>query len=351
MKALSNDALWAAMTPAQSTATPKPTPERVVGTTVGLTEMDVALDDVITASTVDESLVQAVAILQPEKPPSTAVQPAMPKPVAASADVSQQAFCLDHVQQIAPGTFPNQPRVAGHQLPGTISNLKHLLDVYGITVRYDVIKKKLRITLPGNSGTADNADNVALTTIISLAAQNGLPIGQALDYVVVLGDRNAYNPVAEWITSKRWDGKDRRPEMYATITAREGFPGHLKERLIYRWQLSAVAAALVVVGFKARGVLTLQGAQGLGKTSWVRSLVTDEVLREMVVKVDHHMDGGNKDSILGAITHWIVEVGELDSSFKKDIARLKGYLTTTRCAGPTPTPSPSIKDAPSFAPP
>jgi predicted P-loop ATPase len=28
-----------------------------------------------------------------------------------------------------------------------------------------------------------------------------------------------------------------------------------------------------------------------------------------------------------AITHWIVELGELDSSFKKEIARLKAFLT------------------------
>ena len=58
------------------------------------------------------------------------------------------------------------------------------------------------------------------------------------------------------------------------------------------------------------------------------SLVPDLLLREMVVKVDHHLDGSNKDSIIGAVTHWLVEIGELDSSFKKDIARLKGVLTS-----------------------
>ena len=89
-----------------------------------------------------------------------------------------------------------------------------------------------------------------------------------------------------------------------------------------------MAAACKPSGFKARGVLTFQGPQGLGKTSWVSALVSDEALREMVIKVDHHLDGANKDSILGAISHWIVEIGELDSSFKKDIARLKGFLTS-----------------------
>lgn len=76
-------------------------------------------------------------------------------------------------------------------------------------------------------------------------------------------------------------------------------------------------------------MLTLQGKQGLGKTTWGRSLVPDSPLREEVVKLDHHLDGG-KDSQIGAITHWIVEIGELDSSFRKDIARLKGFLTNDR---------------------
>jgi putative DNA primase/helicase len=75
-------------------------------------------------------------------------------------------------------------------------------------------------------------------------------------------------------------------------------------------------------------VLTFQGAQGIGKTRWVLSLVPDDSLREMLVKDGHHLDAGNKDSILGAVTHWIVELGELDSTFKKDMARLKGFLTS-----------------------
>ena len=49
-----------------------------------------------------------------------------------------------------------------------------------------------------------------------------------------------------------------------------------------------------------------------------------------MLKLDHHLDAGNKDSIITAVCHWIVEIGELDSSFKKDIARLKGFLTADR---------------------
>ncbi len=53
----------------------------------------------------------------------------------------------------------------------------------------------------------------------------------------------------------------------------------------------------------------------------------DAELRDAVVKVDHHLDANNKDSILGACCHWLCEIGELESSMKKEVARLKGVLT------------------------
>lgn len=258
-------------------------------------------------------------VSNPLSPSGTTQPPTQPDIVPLRSKVPAKA--------LEPQAFPNSPKGQSNLLPCTIPNLAHLLKSYGIHPRYNIIKKKLEIRIPDSITTTDNADNVALTHIISLAALNGLPSGQIPAYVEVLGDDNAYNPVAEWINIKPWDGIDRLPEIYATLETQPDYPRVLKDRLIYRWLLSAVAAALKPRGFKARGVLTLQGAQGIGKTSWLKALVTDPVLRETVIKVDHHLDGNNKDSILSAIAHWLVEIGELDSSFRKDIARLKGFLT------------------------
>jgi len=237
---------------------------------------------------------------------------------------------LDNPKPLDSASFPDQPRNGSNQPPQTIANTSHLTAGYNITIRYDVIRKKLKIIIPGNSGTPDNADNIALAIIFSLANLNGMPVGQIPSFLEVIGDRNQFNPVADWILCKSWDGVDRLIPLYATLVQRDDFPEDLKNTLIYRWLLSAVAAALRPGGFKARGVLTLQGPQSIGKTSWISALVPDEILREGVIKLDHHLDAGNKDSIITAVCHWIVEIGELDSSFKKDIARLKGFLTSDR---------------------
>lgn len=228
------------------------------------------------------------------------------------------------------GSFPDQSRDGSRQTTATIANLVYMLNAYGITARYNIIRKKMFITIPGVSGTPDNADNVAIAHIISLANLNAMPVGHILSFLEVIADENQFNPVADWIASKPWDGVNRLTDFYATLVHRADYPEHLKQALMYRWLISAVAAALKPSGFKARGVLTLQGPQLIGKTSWISSLVSDSVLNETVLKLDHHLDAGNKDSLITAVAHWIVEIGELDSSFKKDIARLKGFLTADR---------------------
>ena len=267
--------------------------------------------------------------LNPNRPPTSPAEitPPAQKPGGEGQVLSvESAGRAVRMNPVDWATFPDQP-TAGGAPPMTIPNLKHLLDAMGITARYNVVKKKPEITIPGHVGTDENSDNVSLTHVISLVAKCGLSTGQVSSFVAALADANAYNPVADWIDSQPWDGTDRLPEFYATLTETADYPRELKYILVRKWLLSGTAAALMPKGFRNRGVLTLQGSQGLGKTQWVASLVPEGSLRNSVVKLDHHLDAYNKDSIIGAAAHWICEIGELDSSMKRDVARIKGVLT------------------------
>lgn len=232
-------------------------------------------------------------------------------------------------QPIDPRSFPHHvesPMGSAHP-PATIQNVAHLMTSYGIEARYNVIKKKLDITIPRLSGSPENFPNVAINYMTSLATLNGIATGQIANYVDALGDSNQFNPVADWITSKPWDGKDRLHDLFATLTTQPDFSQSLRDTLVHRWLLSATSAALLPAGFYGRGVLTLQGPQSIGKTSWFSRLIADRMLRDDALLLGHHLDAGNKDSLVTAVSHWIVEIGELDSSFKKDVARLKGFIT------------------------
>jgi predicted P-loop ATPase len=252
---------------------------------------------------------------------SPGLNDAQRKPVSTAIQLAPQ----EHVIKLV--AFPDEGN--GQQYtPATIPNLDAILKAHGIVVQYNLIKKRAYVTIPGHQGTIDNAAEVTLAKVISLAASYNMPIGTVPMFLDAIADENAFNPAADWIRSKPWDGENRLPALYDTIQVRDGYPTWLRDLLLRKWMLSAAAAALMPSGFKSRGVLTLQGKQGIGKTSWLKSLIDEPELRDDIVKVDHHLDPSNKDSVMTATSHLLVEIGEVDSSFKKDIARLKGFLTS-----------------------
>src|SRR5690606_6767655 len=148
--------------------------------------------------------------------------------------------------------------------------------------------------------------------------------------ITYLSDQNQYNPVAEWITSKTWDGIPRMQSLYDTVVAvdQDTDPRvmELKETLIKRWMMSAIAGAFLPDGVSAAGVLVFQGEQYLGKTKWFKSLVPEQLglLKDgMLLRPD------DKDSVKQICSFWLVELGELDSTFRKsDIAALKSFITS-----------------------
>lgn len=81
-------------------------------------------------------------------------------------------------------------------------------------------------------------------------------------------------------------------------------------------------------GIFTKGVLIFQGEQSIGKTSWFKKLLPNPVN-------EYFLEGAtlaptNKDSISRVTSHGIVELGEADSTMKKDIAALKAFLTSNK---------------------
>ncbi|GGA14816.1 VapE domain-containing protein [Dyella caseinilytica] len=210
----------------------------------------------------------------------------------------------------------------------TVTNMQHMLSHYDFTVRYDVIRKRIDINYPGMTAMVENQQSVALATVRSLCAKNSLPKQDAAEHLIHISNmpENLWNPVADFIRSRPWDGRSRFSDLLATVEPRSDYDLDLWEILLRRWLISAVAAALKPSGFMSKGVLVFQGAQSVGKTSWFRSLVPAE-MRDLI-KVDAMIDPQNKDTVISAISHWLVELGELDGTLRRaDIARLKGFIS------------------------
>jgi hypothetical protein len=204
----------------------------------------------------------------------------------------------------------------------TIENLSEVCSRLNLTIRYNVISKEEEIIIPHEQFSVDNYGNASLAWLASWCARFRMPTEKLTDFVTYLADQNQYNPVAEWIVSKPWDGKTRLPDLCATIKSTDE---PLKEILIKRWLLSAVAAAFEPEGVSAHGVLVLQGDQYLGKTKWFKQLVPAHL---GVVQDGMMLRPDDRDSVKQVCSFWLVELGELDATFRKsDIAALKSFIT------------------------
>lgn len=239
-------------------------------------------------------------------------QEVIPEPIAAPEIISDYHSPLPHINP--------KGKPITH-----IDNLREILYRLGVIVRYNVITKEDEILIPGQSFTMDNKANASLAWIESECSRFEFTTSKVSEFIVYLADQNLYNPVAAWIESRPWDGTVRLPDLYDTIFCKNNADNEFKEILMFRWLLSAVAGAFSPVGVAAPGILVFQGDQYLGKTKWFKSLVPEEM---DLVKDGFILDPSNKDSVEQACSFWMVELGELDATFKKsDIAALKAFIT------------------------
>jgi len=213
----------------------------------------------------------------------------------------------------------------------TTTNLRYLLQRYGITAYYDQILKQDVITIPDKQMTGDLSDNAKFSYIESIIARNELP-ASTINHLVEIYAENTCNPIKDWITSKPWDGITRLPLFYNTVHVQDDKIQYRND-LLRMWLVQCVAAMdgaeSSPIKHKQRKyecVLTFQSGQGCFKTSWVRALVPDEYREYVVDGMILNLD--EKDSIKKALSAWIVELGELEGTFRKsDISKLKAFMS------------------------
>jgi len=207
----------------------------------------------------------------------------------------------------------------------TRENLEVLLGRLGVVVRYNVISKATEVVIPEAFYSRDNKDNASLGHILSECEKARMPTKFVSQFLLMIADANAHNPVATWVESVPWDGVSRLGQFYNTVDCGGQMDQGLKELLMRKWLVQAIGAAFAPHGIAAQGILTFTGPQNIGKTTWFNRLAPEGL---SVIHTGHTLDVRSKDSQLIALKFWIVELGEVDATFRKsDMAALKSYVT------------------------
>lgn len=218
----------------------------------------------------------------------------------------------------------------------TDKNLDRLLQKYYFMIGYDMIAKQVSVEHNELNANVDNVIDTSLSLISSYAERDGLPRGIAKEHLNALClNKYDFNPMVSMVEDamKEYDGKDYIAEFVDAIKVNSTY--EYKYETVKRWSIGGVAAwyhdKSVLKNpdakLKFENVLCLLGAQGLNKTKLLSELLNfdgyDKYFKEGV-----KLNPSDNDSVKQAVSYGIVELGELDATFRKsDIADLKAFFS------------------------
>lgn len=174
-------------------------------------------------------------------------------------------------------------------------------------------------------------DDIFMSEIYLLMEDKKFNQRQVDNAVAVIAKRNAYHPIRDYLLNIEWDGQKHCSRMVTHLHGDNplvnGVPLHYL--LIRRWLLGCVARGMdgdKETPFKHQTpMLVTIGPQGIGKSSWIRWLVSG-------VGVEYHrespIDPHSTNDVRSLVNKWIWEISELGSSLRKsDRDALKSIIT------------------------
>lgn len=172
------------------------------------------------------------------------------------------------------------------------------------------------------AGEWSEADSVRAAAWLSERYGIDVSVQTVEQAVMSVARRRTIHPVQDYLHSLKWDGIQRLPTMFAKY-----FGASQSEYTLaigVRFMISAVAR-IEQPGCKADNLIVLEGKQGIGKSTAVKSLaVTPDWFSETGITL------GDKDSYQNLRGKWLYELAELASiRSARDIERYKAFLSTT----------------------
>lgn len=174
-------------------------------------------------------------------------------------------------------------------------------------------------------------DDIFMSRLYLLMEDKKFNQRQVDNGVAVLAQQDAYHPIRDYLLTIEWDGQKHYSRMIRHLHGDNPNVNNtpLHHLLIRRWLLGCVARGIdgdKESAFKHQTpMLVTIGPQGIGKSSWIRWLVSG-------VGIEYHrespIDPHNTNDVRSLVNKWIWEISELGSSLRKsDRDALKSIIT------------------------
>ena len=211
----------------------------------------------------------------------------------------------------------------------TVEFLAGFLDEHRIRCRYNDILHRIEVDGIPQQYEGERAQAQAATVILSMLRGKfvkgaGVNLQSVEGYIDIIASQRHYNPVAEILDGIVWDGRSRVPDLIDALNLPDD--DDLSPVLVRKWLRQAISLAIFNDyrrPYGGDGVLVLCGPQGIGKTTFARILGINPELFKGGLVVDPH----DKDTLLKATSCFVGEVGELETTMKRDIPALKSFFS------------------------
>lgn len=210
----------------------------------------------------------------------------------------------------------------------TETNLRHALDVLGISIKYDAILHQTDISGKCLEPYLKESYSAILPVFLYDELQHhlkGVTVDKIGGYInnITFSKSSVCNPILEMINGEQWDNTDRLGELFEIMHIDES--DELSRVLLRKWLMQCYCALHNELDnpFSVDEVLVLVGKQAFGKTRLLEHLS----LKRLYFGEGMCYDPRNKDSQIQAVSKWIVELGEIGSTMKKDINAVKAFIS------------------------
>lgn len=221
----------------------------------------------------------------------------------------------------------------GVRIAGTINNMLVLFGYDPLLANYvaydelrecSIRRREMDDFMPHEIGSADRGDEWTPIDDTALCAWLDRKYNMKVSPEVVrrasdfAANKARFNPVKDYLSALRWDGKYRLPTWLHDYVGTEKTA--YEAAIGTKWMISAVAR-IYEPGCEVHHVLVLEGKTGKGKTSALKALVGSDWLSSSEI------DLRSKDAAQSIKGIWVQNLDELDKHNAAETAKLNAFTT------------------------
>src|SRR5262249_3970135 len=214
---------------------------------------------------------------------------------------------------------------AAGDIKATCANTRNAIEKLGIACRYDQFRDRMEI---GGQTIAEFAgelsDNACLFLRKIIEEEFGFDPGRekALDTAVQLCLEHQFDPIVDYLSGLKWDGKPRIERWLIDYASTEDTPFN---RAVSRISLIAQVCRARHPGCKFDQIIVLEGKEGTEKSSLLQRLAggasffSDQTILGL-------SDRDQQERLRGV---WVYEIADLTNVTKAEVEHVKAFASRT----------------------